>query len=432
MRWAGFLAIAMCAAFVAPEVVAQESQGVWIASWGTAQQLAPAGPPPAIRAIVAPPGAAPAAPRTAAPSPMVPHPKTFKDQTVRMIVRTSAAGRSLRLEFSNASGGEAVTFGTVRVAFAGEGADIVPATDRQVTFSGKPQLTLFAGARAFSDPIDLAAPALSKIAVSIHLPRETPANTVHALGLNPAFIADGDVTKAATLDVRQTARSYFWLTGVDVLSDRRDAATIVALGDSITDGYATSPGAFAAWPDLLAQRLQSNPATANWGVVNAGVSGNRVLRAGAGEAAVARLDEDVLSRSGVKWMVLLQGINDINMTIMPIMPDSEDVTAQQIIDGMSQMIDRAHAHGVLVAGGTILPTRGLPFYSQEGEDMRQAVNEWIRRGGRFDAVIDFDAAAGDPYDRTRLLPAFDPGDHVHPNDAGNRAMADAIDLQIFK
>jgi len=183
---------------------------------------------------------------------------------------------------------------------------------------------------------------------------------------------------------------------------------------------------------LLAERLQADPELKGWGVVNVGISGNRVLRAGVGDAAVARFSEDVLTRPGAKWVLILEGINDINMSIMPGMPDSESVSAQALIDGLGQLIDRAHLHGLKVAGGTILPTKGLPFFSAEGEAIRQEVNTWIRTSGRFDRVIDFDAATRDAADPQRLRLEFDPGDHVHPNDLGNQAMANAIDLNWFK
>ncbi|MBO9711721.1 SGNH/GDSL hydrolase family protein [Sphingomonas sp.] len=363
---------------------------------------------------------------------MVPYPETLSDQTVRMVVRTSVGGPRFRLEFSNAAGGPAVTFGAVHAALRGKESAIVTGTDRVVTFGGRRDLTLFPGAKAVSDPIDMPVPALAEVAVSIYLPQSTPVNTVHSLGLNPAYIAAGNVAGADQLDAPQLARSYFWLAGVSVATSRRDGGTIVAFGDSITDGYATTPGAHASWPDLLAARLQANPRTRGWSVVNTGISGNRILKAGAGDAAVARFDEDVLARPGVRWVLLLEGINDINMSIIPGVPDSEDVTADQIIAGLEQIVERAHLHGIKVAGGTIMATKGLPFYSAEGEAMRQAINRWIRTSGRFDAVIDFDAATRDPADPLRLRPDFDPGDHVHPNDAANRAMADAIDLGMFK
>ena len=363
---------------------------------------------------------------------MVPFPKTLADQTLRMLVRTTAGGAQFRLEFSNAAGGQAVTFGSVHAALASAGSAIGEGSDRVVTFGGQSALTLFPGAKAVSDPIDLAVPALTEVAVSVYLPGATPVTTLHPLGLNPAYIAQGDRTSAAKLDNPQIARSYAWLTGLSVPAASPDAGTIVALGDSITDGYATSPGQHRDWPELLAERLQADPHTRGWGVVNTGISGNRILKPGAGDAAVARFDADVLARPGVKWVIVLEGINDINMSIMPIMPPSEDVTADQIIAGLGQLIDRAHLHGIKVAGATVMATKGLPFYNDEGKAMWGAVNDWIRTSGRFDAVIDFDAATRDPADPLRINPAFDPGDHVHPNDAGNRAMADAIDLGIFR
>lgn len=220
----------------------------------------------------------------------------------------------------------------------------------------------------------------------------------------------------------------------DPADDRGGA--IIAFGDSITEGYATTPGANRTWPDLLAERLQGDPALANWSVINTGISGNRVLRTGAGESALARFTEDVLSRPGARWVIVLESINDINMTIMPGMPASQHATADALIAGLDQLVTRAHLHGLKIAGGTVLPTRGLSFYTAEGEAMRHAVNQWIRTSGRFDAVfdavIDFDAATRDPADPRRINPAFDPGDHVHPNDEGNRVMAEAIDLDMFR
>ena len=423
--------LASCLVFAAVTAQAKTTAQIrWIESWGTAQPLSPAAPPP-IR------GGAPALaksgpPVAAAPSPMVPFPATLKDQTVRMIVRTSTGGSRFRLEFSNALGGEPVSFGSIHAALARRGGAIAAGSDRRVTFGGKSSLTLFPGAEAVSDPIDLAVPALAEIAVSIYVPDSTATNTVHALGLNPTYVVAGNATDAARLERPDVVRSYFWLKGLSVPAANGRAGTVVAFGDSITDGYATTAGKHADWPELLAGRLQANAGTEGWGVVNAGISGNRILRPGAGDAAVARFDEDVLARPGVKWVILLEGINDINMSIMPIMPESEHVSAEQIIAGLRQLIARAHLHGIKVAGATVMATKGLPFYNDQGKSMWQQVNAWIRTSGAFDTVIDFDAVTRDPADPLRINPAFDPGDHVHPNDAGNRAMADAIDLEIFR
>lgn len=404
----------------------------WIESWGTALPLL-APPPPPVMASATKESSKPSSDaRPPAPNPRVPHPESFTDQTVRMVVRTSVGGRTSRLEFANIQNGSTIGFAAVHVGLAGKHGAIVPGSDRTVTFGGREGLTLYPGAHAVSDPVALELPPLTEVAVSIYLASKTPANTVDEIGLMPTYIANGNRAAATTLDNPVVAGSYFWLRGLSVPAPDANAGTIVAFGDSITEGYATTFGAHRSWPELLAARLKKDPFLKQWGVVNAGISGNRVLRTGAGESALARFTDDVLGRPGVKWVIVLESINDINFSIMPGFPRDQAANADDLIAGLGQLIERAHLHGVKVAGGTIMATKGLPFYSAEGEAMRKAVNDWIRNSGRFDAVIDFDAATRDPADPLRIRPDIDPGDHVHPNDAGNQIMADAIDLNIFR
>ncbi len=286
------------------------------------------------------------------------------------------------------------------------------------------------GALVVSDPVDLDVPKLTDLAVSLYLPQDTGPPTVHPLGLHTTYIASGDVTADATLNPSTTTTAYFWLSGVDVLAPSR-ASAIVAFGDSITDGFGTTANKDQAWPTLLASRLASSKSTAMLSVLNLGISGNRVLRDGAGTNALARFDRDVLSRAGVRWMTLLEGINDITFSAIPGIPPGQAVTAEDLIWGYRQIIERAHMHGIKVAGATIMPVEGVATYTENGEAVRQAVNQWIRTGGAFDAVIDFDALTRDPANPKRLRPEFDSGDHVHPNDRGNQAMADVIDLSTF-
>jgi len=400
----------------------------WISAWGTAQQLAPMPPP---RMPPRPAGETrPAPPPPSGPSPVLPTPERLNDQTVRMIVRPTVGGRMLRIQFSNASGGEPVRIGRAGIAkSAGESA-IVAGTSRALSFSGQGAVMIQPGAVAISDPVALDVAAFELLAVSIHLPDDTAVNTLHPLGLRTTYVAKGDRTGDANLSGAETNRSYFWLSGVAVQAEAK-AGSIVAFGDSITDGYGTTPDTGRAWPDLLADRLQRDASTRHLSVVNMGISGNRVRRDGAGLSALARFDRDVLARPGVRWVILLEGINDINFAAIPGIPASEAVTAEDLIAAYVQFIDRAHLHGIKVMGGTIAPTEGTWLYSEKTEALRQAVNRWIRTSGRFDAVVDFDAAVRDPARPARLNPPFNPGDHVHPNDAGNAAMAEAINIARF-
>lgn len=422
---AATLLCGLAASFTAHATALQDH---WVSAWGTAQQLAPQ---PVPKMPPRPAGdTRPAPPPPQGPSPLVPTPEKIADQTIRMVIRPTIGGARVRLQFSNASGGDPVTIAHTRLAKSAGEARTAPGTDRLVRFSGKEAVTIQPGAVAISDPIAMDVKALELLTVSIHVPGSVPANTIHPLGLRTTTLAAGDRTADADLPGGQTNRSYFWLTGLEVQAPR-EWATIVAFGDSITDGYGTTPGKGAAWPDLLAERLQGGAATRHLSIVNMGISGNRVRRDGAGLSALARFDRDVLARPGVEWMILLEGINDINIAAIPGIPDTEAVTAAQLIAAYTQLIDRAHLHGIKVIGATLTPTEGLWMYGPRTEELRQAVNAWIRTGGKFDAVVDFDAALRDPARPSRLNPAFDPGDHVHPNDAGNAAMAAAFDLKTF-
>jgi lysophospholipase L1-like esterase len=408
--------------FAAPKTAVLNSNEHWVTTWATAQSLAPV---PEIGGRAQRSGTT----RNRPPSPIGDLPETFKNQTVRMVVRTSLGGRRVRVQLSNALGNAPLVIGAAHVAIRQKDAAVLPASDRVLRFGGEGSFRIPPGALVVSDPVDLDVPKLTDLAVSLYLPQDTGRPTVHDLGLHTAYIADGDATGKATLTPSATTTAYFWLSSVDVLAPPR-AAVIVAFGDSITDGYATTVDKDQAWPALLARRLASNHSTEMLGVVNLGISGNRVLRDVAGTSALARFDRDVLSRAGVRWMTLLEGINDITFSAIPGL-SGEAVTAGDLIWGYRQIIERAHMHGIKVAGATIMPVEGVPTYTENGEAIRQAVNQWIRTGGAFDALIDFDALVRDAADPKKLRAEFDSGDHVHPNDLGNGAMAEAIDIPAF-
>jgi lysophospholipase L1-like esterase len=397
----------------------------WVATWGTAQGLAVESipdwvepPPPELM------------PKDAPPPPIPPVPDSFENQTVRMIVRASVGGRALRVVLSNATGTPSVRIGGVHVALHERDSAIAPGSDRAVSFGGNATVAIPPGALAVSDPIDLQVPALSELAVSLYIPDKTGTGTTHSLGLNTTYVTEGDTVGESAPDPVSTNRTYFWLSGVDVLADA-DTGAILAFGDSITDGYGTTPGAHREWPALLAGRLQASAATTHRAVVNLGLSGNRIRRDLAGTSGLARFDRDVLSRAGVEWILLAEGINDITFSALPRAPDDERASAEEVIDALSLFVDRAHVHGLKVMGATLTPMGGLWLFNPRTEAMRQTVNDWIRTGGKFDAIVDFDIATRDPDKPERLKPAFDSGDHIHPNDAGNAAMADIIDLSVF-
>jgi lysophospholipase L1-like esterase len=308
---------------------------------------------------------------------------------------------------------------------------IVPDSDRALTFGGHRSITIPPGAVVVSDAVDLDVPALSDLAVSVFVPERTGPATWHFLALQTSYISpDGDFTAAFDMPVESTTMARFWLAGVDVLAPKR-TSTIVALGDSVTDGNKSTPDANRRWPDQLARRLMMQHGNHTMGVLNAGLTGNRLLHDIIGPNGLARFDRDVLTQTGITHVIVFLGNNDI--VFGQVFPD-EAVTVDQLIQGYRVLIDRARMRGLKVCGATLTPFQGFvpDAVFPVVEAQRQAVNEWIRASGEYDAVIDFDEITRDPRLPTRFLPLYDSGDHYHPNDAGYQAMGDAIELTLFK
>lgn len=395
-----------------------QSSGVhWVGSWSTAVQAplhfpgAPALPP-------------------------------LENRTIRMTVRPTIGGERVRITLSNAFGTEPLTISAAHVALVSQGSRIVPDSDRVVKFGGRPSVTIPPGAPILSDAVDLKIPAFADVAVSILVTGSTEP-TVHVLGQKPTYISEpGDFTGKTELSNATTANSWYWLADLEVLAPGEVAAT-VALGDSITDGFGSKQGEYNDWPDVLADRLAAAKKAPPMAVLNEGIGGNRILHEVAGVNALARFDRDVLAHPGVVNLIVMEGINDIGWPNMkPRVPKdgraplanpfaAQTVTSEDIIVGLKQIIDRAHQHGIRVFGATLTPYEGADYFTPAGEIAREAVNDWIRTSGAFDAVFDFDAAVRDPAHPSRFREEYQEGDHLHPSVAGYKAMADAIDLTVL-
>ncbi|MEU5959030.1 SGNH/GDSL hydrolase family protein [Streptomyces sp. NPDC047525] len=388
----------------------------------------------------APPTAVPAADST-----------VYEKQTLRQRVHLSAAGTSVRVRFTNEFGTTPLAIGEAHAAHpvAGGPATAIDAgTDRELRFDGSPSTTLAPGTQRWSDPVELPTTAGGDLVISLYLPQATPADTTHSAAYQSNFVADGDVTGKPDLTPTATTTSWHFLSGVSVNSAEGAAdSALVTLGDSITDGEHTTVDANHRWPDLLAERLRGDGQLASTGVVNAGIGGNRLLRdpnpvpgspaesfaAYFGESGLKRFDRDVLGQPGARAVTVLLGVNDLG-TPGIVAPASEEVTAPEIIEGYRKLIQRSHERGLKIIGATILPFEGdtVGYYTPQRESVRQSVNEWIRTSGSFDGIADFDAAVRDPDRPGRLLPAYNGGDGLHPNDAGMAAMAKAFPLGLLR
>ena len=356
--------------------------------------------------------------------------QSMTDTTYRDVVHITMGGHAFRLRLTNEFGAAPLKIGGVHIAIsAGDGA-IKSGTDKRITFGGEPATVIPDGAFVLSDPVEMDAKAFTNLAVSIFVPAQAiKVMTVHPLGNATTYIASGDGLSDVKLTNPKAVYSWYLLKGIETLADEHSAA-IVTLGDSITDGRSSTLDANSRWPDILATRLQNDKQLAGLSVLNAGISGNRILHDFDGPSALARFDRDVIAQSACKYLIILEGINDIGQTAVPKFPNQQ-VGAKDIILGLEQLISRAHEHSIKVFGATIIPYEGAAYYSADGERDRQTVNSWIRTSGIFDGVIDFDKAVRDPSHPTRMLPMYDDGHHLHPNDAGYHAMAGAINLQIF-
>lgn len=358
-------------------------------------------------------------------------PRNLWGQTVRQVAAVSIGGPRARVVLSNEHGRWPLRIGAAQVALLEKGSAIVAGSGRTLSFGGRASVVIPPGAPAVSDPVELSVAPLGSVVVSLFFPDVTPVDTFHWDAGQTAYVVAGNKVGDTDFKADATFTSRVFLSGI-LVDAKPGASAVVTLGDSITDGALSTVDANRRWPDVLARRLVE--AGAPVAVLNQGISGARVLADRMGANALARFDRDVLGQPGVSSVILMMGINDIGWPDTFLEPNARAPSAQDIIAGYLQLIARAHLHGVRIVGATLTPFEGTElagYYDAAKEQKRQDVNRWIRESGAFDAVVDFDAALRDPARPARLQAAYDSGDHLHPNDAGYKAMAQAIDLRLL-
>ncbi len=382
----------------------------WVVSWGASQQIPE--------------------PQNTLPD------EDFRDATVRQIFHLSTGGSALRVHVSNAFGSEPLRLVSIHVAvpLSPSTSAIDIKTDRPLTFAGSPHVTVPSGAEMLSDPLEFTVAPLSDLAVSFYLESPPARQTGHPGSRASSYFVHGDQVGAAVFMEPGQVDHWYQISGIDVRRSSESAALVV-LGDSITDGHGATTNGNDRWTDVFARRLQANPRTLGIGVSNQGIGGNHLLTDGLGPSALSRLDRDVLAPTGVRWVIVFEGVNDLGGLAREkeVSVEQHRAIVSRVLAAYRQVMERAHAHGLRVYGATLTPYVGSDYYHPGplSEADRQAVNDWIRGPGHFDAVVDFDAIVRDPARPDHLLPAFDCGDHLHPSPAGYKAMGKAVPLNLF-
>lgn len=379
----------------------QTNNSKWVGTWTTSPQLVE--------------------PNNNPPSP------GLSNNTIRQILRVSIGGDSLRIRFSNEFSKSPVTMKSVHIAVSKDADKIDISTDKEIFFNGEAEVTMEPGKAIISDPFQFPLQSRMNLAITIYFGITSADVTGHPGSRTTSYILTGD--HAAQSDFAGAVKTEHWyvINGIDVIAPD-SAAAIVILGNSITDGRGSGTNKQNRWPDELARRLQENTGTELVAVLNAGIGGNCVLKNCLGPSALSRFNRDVINQSGAKWLIILEGINDIGNAQGA---QGSINVANDLIDAYNQMIDTAHVKGILVYGATILPMGGSFYYTADHEKARQTVNDWIRNSRRFDAVIDLDKALRNPADTLKLISKADSGDHLHPSETGHRMMAEAVDLSLF-